>query len=398
MTTRHDSRRSHVKPRPPSDGRPAPARVKTRTPSPTRVSAHRPIRTTARTPILARLGLIAAIGLLSVAVLYIGMAGVGSVAGSIGKALTGFVSNVTATPSPTPALVSVSDPPIIAQPDEPYTSDATANLLVTVPKAVVGDADSKIKVYLALPDQKSTPILQVPIGDTQQQVVPVDLTDGINDFTVTIVGPGGESDKSAVVRYVLDTTPPKIAITSPKNGATINGNVVELKGKVQALSTLIARNTANGTAVNGEAAVDGTFDIKVPLATGSNKIGISATDPAGNNATATITVKRGAGKLTATLTASAYSIKRSALPEPITLSVLVTDPNGNPVASAAVTFTLSLTGIPIISQDTTTDPTGNASFTTTIPKGTAAGQGSATVLVTTQQFGTTQDYTVITIK
>ncbi len=38
-----------------------------------------------------------------------------------------------------------------------------------------------------------------------------------------------------------------------------------------------------------------------------------------------------------------------------------------------------------------------ASFKTTIPKGAAVGQGSATVLVSTDTFGSTQDFTVITI-
>ena len=37
--------------------------------------------------------------------------------------------------------------------------------------------------------------------------------------------PGGESDPSPVVTYVLDTSIPKIALSSPKDGATINGDL-----------------------------------------------------------------------------------------------------------------------------------------------------------------------------
>jgi len=75
-------------------------------------------------------------------------------------------------------------------------------------------------------------------------VIPVELTKGTNDFTVSIVGPAGESDPSAVVRYVFDAAPPKITISSPKNNALVNGKAVKIKGKTQARTTLAARNAA----------------------------------------------------------------------------------------------------------------------------------------------------------
>ena len=81
----------------------------------------------------------------------------------------------------------------------------------------------------------------------------------------------------------------------------------------------------------------------------------------------------------------------------MTLFATVTDPDGQPLAGAAVTFTLSMPGIPTVTIDGTTDAQGKASFKTTIPKGAAVGQGSATVLVSTDTFGSTQDFTVITI-
>ena len=108
-------------------------------------------------------------------------------------------------------------------------------------------------------------------------------------------------------------------------------------------------------------------------------------------------VKRGSGKLTAKLTASTYQIKRSRLPEPITLSATVTDPDGKALADADVTFTLSMPGIPTVTIDGKTNANGRASFSTTIPKGADVGQGSATVLVTSKELGSTEDYTVISI-
>jgi hypothetical protein len=92
------------------------------------------------------------------------------------------------------------------------------------------------------------------------------------------------------------------------------------------------------------------------------------TDPAGNVTEAKLTVRRGSGKLTVTLSASTYEIKRSKLPESITLYATATDPDGRALAGADVTFTLSMPGIPTVTVDTKTSATGKASFKTTSPR------------------------------
>jgi hypothetical protein len=348
-------------------------------------------------PLIARLGLIAAVAALGIGVLYVGIGGLGTVVGGLGTSIGGFVTNVTATPSPRPSVASVSDPPTLEQPSEPYTSEATVDLVVAVPAALVGDPAYRLRVYLALPNQKAAPIEEVQLSDIARTIIPVELTKGINDFTVRLVGPGGESEPSAVVRYVLDATPPKVTITSPKDGALVNRTTVEIKGKTQARTTLVARNAANGSSITATALSDGTFSLKLAIATGANKITINATDPAGNVASAVINVRRGTGKLTVALGASTYQIRRTRLPEPVTLFATVTDPDGSALPGVAVTFTLSMPGIPTITRDTVTDKNGKASFQTTIPKGADLGQGSATVLVSSDELGSTEDYTVITI-
>jgi hypothetical protein len=319
------------------------------------------------------------------------------VARGVSSTLGGFVSDVTSTPSPKASIAVVADSPTLAQPEEPYTALSTVDLVVTVPPALEGSTDQRIKVYLTLPDQAPTPITEVEIADGARTVIPVDLTKGINDFQVSIVGPGGESDLSAVVRYVFDDSPPKITISSPKNNGLVNGRAVDIKGKTQARATLLARNDANGSSIAGTAGADGTFLLSLALAPGTNTITITGTDPAGNEAEASLTVRRGSGKLTASLTASDYRIKQSQLPEAITLSATVTDPDGQALANADITFTLSIPGIPTVTVDGKTNQNGKASFKTTIPKGADPGQGSATVLVTSDAFGSTQDFTVITI-
>ena len=346
---------------------------------------------------IIRVALVAAVLALSAGVLFIGVNGFGIVAGGIGSTLGGFVSDVTSTPSPRPVVAVISDPPSLEQPGEPYTAESTADLVVTVPAGLAGSLDHRIKVYLALPEQPPTAIQESPIAAQQKTIIPVTLEKGINDFTVSIVGPAGESETSAVARYVFDATPPKITVTSPKNNAVVNGKAVTLKGKTQARTTLLARNDASGSSIAGTAAADGTFTLSLALSPGVNTIVITGTDPAGNVTETSLKVKRGSGKLTAKLTASVYQIKRSRLPEPVTLSAIVTDPDGKPLGGAEVTFTLSMPGIPTVTVDGKTTANGRALFTTTIPKGADIGQGSATVLVTSKELGSTEDYTVISI-
>ena len=397
MTTRRDHRQTHVRPRPPSTGRPAPVKVRPRAPAPTRLSVHRPIQRDRGLPIIAKLGLVAAVALLGATILYVGAGGLGNAFNGVTAALAGFVTNITEAPTPRPSVPVVSDSPSLQQPAEPYTAEATVDLVVTVPSEVVGDPDSRLRVYLALKDQDPAPIQEAPLATTPQTVIPVELTKGINDFTVTIVGPGGESDPSPVVRYVLDQAPAKVTIYEPKEGAVVNGPTVEINGKTQARSTLIARNAANGASTSVLAGTDGLFTISLGISTGTNEITITATDPAGNAKDWLLTVRRGSGVLTVVLGASDYKLSVADLPQELTLTAQASDPDGHPLVGADLTFTLSIPGIPTVTQEVQTDEQGRATFTTSVPVGADPGQGSATVLLSSEEHGSTQDYTVITL-
>lgn len=341
--------------------------------------------------------MLAAVVALGLGVFYVGVGGLAFVVGGIGSTVGGFVDGVTSTPTPNASVAAISNSPTLAQPTEPYTSATTVDLVVTVPPDLAGDPDHSIRVYLRLADQNPTAIQDARLADAAKTIIPVELTEGVNDFTVTIIGPGGESEPSLAVRYIFDDTPPKITITSPKNNATVNRKAVEIKGTTQARTTLLARNEANGSTIGGTAESDGKFTLSLALSSGLNKVTISGTDPAGNVSEVTLNVKRGTGKLTVTLSASDYQIKRSQLPEPVTLFATVTDPDGKALEGADVTFTLSIPGIPTVTIDAKTNAQGKASFRTTIPKGADIGQGSGTVLISSKAYGSTEDFTVISI-
>ena len=399
MTTRRGARPTHVRPRPPSDGRPAAAPVRPRAPAPGRITVRTPVRRSRGVPLVGRLALGAAILGLGAGVLYLGAGGLTTVAGMVGSTLTGFVEDVTSTPTPIPTEAPVAQPPSIASPSEPYTNRETVDLIVTVDKGAADAAeDHRIRVYLALEDQEPAPIQESPVSAGPQTIIPVQLTDGINDFAVTLVGPDGESESSPIVRYVLDRKKPGISIVAPRDGATINRRAVDVEGRSQSRSTLIARNTTTGDSISGTADSDGRFTLSLPIGMGRNVIVLSSSDPAGNVNEKEFTVTRGSGKLRAAVGSSIYSIKRSALPSPITLYVTVDDPDGKPLEGARVTFTLSIPGVKTVTGDAVTDANGRATFETTIPKSADPGGGTAGVLVRTEDHGRTTDETVVTIR
>jgi len=397
MTTRRGARPNHVRPRPAVGDRPTSTRARTPSPSPGRLATHRPIQR-GGIPFVGRLILALALVGLGLGVLYVGMGGLGKVVGAIGSTVGGFVDGVTATPSPRPSVLPISDAPTIKAPIEPYTTADSTDLEVTVPRNLAGNADYRIRIYLALQAQPAVAIDEVAIAATPTTIVPVQLTKGINDFSVTIVGPSGESASSAIVRYIQDKVPPKITVDSPTNGAIVNGKSVDITGKTQGRTTLIARNATNGASITSDAGIDGTFTLTLAITAGVNRITIDGTDPAGNTAQVALIVKRGTGKLTVSLSASSYQFKQNRLPQSIRLTAIASDPDGRPLAGADVTFTLSIPGIATVTMDVKTAANGSATFTTTIPKGVDKGQGSATVLLSSSAFGSTQDYTVITIK
>lgn len=398
MTPRRGGRTSHVRPRPPSTGRPSAQRVRVPTPDAYRLKQARGLERRRRgMPLPARLLLVVAVVALGGVVFVTASGGIGSLVRIVSSSLTGFVDDITATPTPSSSVLVVADAPVIASPTEPYTNQPRVDLEITVPDTIVGDPSIRVRVYLTLEGQAPAPIAEQPVGSTVRLIVPVDLTSGRNDLHATIIEAGIESEASPVVTFILDTEPPAFVLSAPGNGATINRPTVAITGTTQPRTTLLARNEANGTSVSGVAATDGTFALSLPLEPGPNGVRISGVDPAGNPGELIISVTRGSGTLTSTLTASAYRISVASLPVSLQLTVLVTDPDGRPLEGATITFTLTVPGIQPISKEATTAGDGRASFTTTLPAGVTTGAGLATVLVATTDFGSTSAQKTIAI-
>jgi hypothetical protein len=373
-------------------------KVRPRAPAPGRLSVRTPIRRSRGIPLVGRIALALGIFGVGMGVIYLGAGGLGTVARAVSSTFSDFIAGVTATPVPAPTPVVTSQAPSIESPTEPYTNQESVDLVVIVPSELAGDPDHRLRVYLALKDQAPAPIQEAPLGAGPRTIIPVTLTKGTNDFSVTIVGPGGESESSPLVRWVLDLTKPPIRLSAPKDEAVINRKAVTLEGRTQGRTTLIVRNQETGDSVSGTAANDGAFKLTLPITKGRNPIKITATDPAGNVNQTELVVTRGSGRLRASLSASTYTVAQSALPQAVRLTVNVDDPDGKPLAGARVTFTLSIPGIPTVTKNGTTDANGRAIFETTIPAGANLGSGNGAVLVRTDDFGQTTDEAAITVK
>jgi len=392
------SRRSkHVRPRPASTGRPQLQPIKAPAPDRRRVRQHPGLSARRRrTPLVVRTGLALTVVLLAGAVFMLASGGIGSTLTALAAGFTTAFDRLVATPVPTATDLPLTDAPRIAPPDQPFTNEAAVNLDVTVPVAALGDTDAKIRIYLTLQGLEPTPVLDVPVGTTSRLIVPFTLTEGRNDITATLFRGDAESEQSPSVTWFLDLTPPKIQITSPKDGASIDTPSAQIKGSTQAGSTVIAKNPRNSASITAVAARDGTFQIELPLVPGDNEIAIDVTDPAGNTAEKKLKLTQGSTEMRVRLTASLYQISVSHHPSSLQLTVRVTTPSGDPLVGARAFFTLQIPGLAPISNELFTDADGRAIFTTALVGTIQKGTGIGTVLITDETYGEGTDRVTLT--
>jgi hypothetical protein len=370
------------------------------TPSPTRLTGYRRIERRRGLPLVMKAMLALSVVMLGGAILWVGSGQVGPFISSAVKGFGGLVAQVgvvAGSPKPTVAP-DLADAPAIEVPEQPYTNQDKVDVTVNVPPTVTGNDGYTVRLYVTREGQDSQLLVEEPVGDISVQVLAgVGLVTGRNDMQAAIMGPAGESERSAVATWVLDQTKPKVSVISPKNNAQVKKAVVTFKGKSQAGAEIRLQNAANGAIATTTTGKDNLWETTLAIANGSNAITVTATDPAGNENTTKLNVRKGSGRLTASLTSSAYRFKASKLPKGITLTVAVTGPDGRRVAGATALFTISVPGLEaIVSGEVSTNKSGVARFTTTIPSGATPGGGLATVLVTSGT-GTITDRQVLTI-
>lgn len=394
-------RPSQVRPRPPSSGRPRIVKTRPVTPSPERMQRYRRIERRRGLPLVLKAFLAAAVIVLGGAILWVGSGQLGGVVSSMVDGFGGLVAQVgSIASSPTPTGVpALTDAPRIQAPKQPYTNRDKADVTVNVPPSITGLEGYTVRLYDTLPDGDPELVAEAPVGPTSVQVLAgVSLASGRNDIQAAIMGPAGESERSGVATWILDTSKPKITVTSPKENTQVKSATVSIRGKSQAGSEIRLQNASNSAVATVTAGSDGLWQATLAVTDGGNAITVTATDPAGNSNTAKLNLRKGSGQLTAQLTGSAYRFKASKLPRPIKFTVTVTGPDGKRVRGATALFTISVPGLEaIVTGEIATNGSGVATFGTRIPSGATPGSGLATVLVSTDRMGTVTDRQVLTI-
>jgi hypothetical protein len=139
----------------------------------------------------------------------------------------------------------------------------------------------------------SAPVVSVDVLGRSTHVVPdgtfsqpLALFEGSNDLRVTATDESGRTT-SVTVTVIVDTVPPKLAVSAPSNWQEIHADKVVVRGTVEAGAAL----TINGTAV-ANLMPDRSFAHEVVLDLGVNTITATATDAAGNTRRVAVLVTR----------------------------------------------------------------------------------------------------------
>lgn len=123
-----------------------------------------------------------------------------------------------------------------------------------------------------------------PANGTTEWNFTIDLDDGDHLVQVRAADPTGNTGV-AKVNVTVDTISPILLIMTPKDGTITNKTPIDVEGRTEAGALL---QLAGG--VNITVAPDGGFAFQQDLSEGTNIIGLTATDAAGNDITASVTV------------------------------------------------------------------------------------------------------------
>jgi Glucodextranase, domain B/Carboxypeptidase regulatory-like domain len=219
----------------------------------------------------------------------------------------------------------------------------------------------------------------------------VPVFEGNNTLTAVATDAAGRA-ATASVQVIRDSTPPRLSILSPAPGVATTAAAVDVSGIVNDLIIGTVAASEAAVTVNGQPAqvLNRNFLAgNVPLSPGANTLTVVATDPAGNSATASVTVNRasavGQPRIAAVTGGLQSGTIGAVLPAP--LVVQVSDASGNPLPGRTVLFQIAASNGSLLGNAgpdryfrATTDTTGQAQVTWTL--GTRSGAGNNRVEAT----------------
>ncbi len=300
------------------------------------------------------------------------------------NAITVIATDVAGNTSTTQRIVNVSSTPRVTL-LEPVNLTFTNISPVTV-RGTVSDPTATVQVN-GVPATLS--------GTTFIATVP--LVEGNNTLSAVARNAGGRIGTGAI-QITLDTTAPRVAITTPNAGFETSDAAIAVGGMVNDIVVGTVNDEQAQVTVNGVAATVANRTFIAPavaLQPGANTIRVVARDRVGNSFTTSVDVNRLAANQPLIRVAAGSNQNGTigtAIAQPLT--VTVTNALGQPAAGEAVVFKvlegnglLSNGGAPRPWVAVTTDMQGRASASYTL--GTRAGAGNNKVQATATGFAGT---------
>ena len=335
-------------------------------------------------PLIVRIALSLAIVGLGAGVLYIGVGGLGTVAGASARRSTGSSTTSRPPPRPIPSVAVVSGAPSLESADEPYTNAPQVDLVVTVPASMVGNPTHRIRVYLALqgPDAGADP--GGADRPTARRPHPGRAHQGHQRLHRHDRGRRTASPSRRRSCATSSTTAkPKVTITSPKANAVVNGKSVDHQGQdAGPLDAARPQRRPTAPRSRGPPRRTARSRLSIPIAPARTRSTIDGDRPGRERQQrVALTVRRGNGKLTASLSASALPGRpRKALPEGIRLTARRPIPTATARGRGRDVHPQH-PGIQTITEDADDRFERACGVADHDPQGRDRGQGSATVLV-----------------
>ncbi|MEO8625505.1 MAG: Ig-like domain-containing protein [Candidatus Limnocylindrales bacterium] len=227
--------------------------------------------------------------------------------------------------------------PQILTPEVTLTRSTAVDLTLVRPSGLDPAVTYTVRITV-----NATIVNERPMPQQEQFVVAgVPLSEGENSVRAALLDGTELGATSAPLTITRDTTAPVIRVTRPEPGSTVYGEQATLRGRTEAGATINVSDVATGAAIEASVDAEGRFTADLTLALGDNQLQLASRDPAGNEASARITITRASSLAVLTLTVSDDQLKVADLPQQLEVTASILDENGQPVDGAQVTFSLS---------------------------------------------------------
>jgi hypothetical protein len=286
----------------------------------------------------------------------------------------GTTAGVTATASPPASPLDTRLP--VARPEivSPKAGWIIGEWYIDVDVAVPeGEAlPKRLLSVVVLRGDEVLKSLQRPEAGRTLTVSDVPLVAGTNELTAALQGPGGLGPVSETVSITQDRDAPVLRITAPKAGTETLETTIEVTGTSEPGASVAVSNGANRWDADVGVGPAGSFEVRVPLAMGRNRIVVRSTDAAGMEQLDDVVVVRKDGRPKIKISAP-KQVSRADLPKLIRIVVDVSDANGDDIRDAVVTYTLGGPGWTAQDFEDRTDANGRSTWEVEL---VAGGSGS----------------------